>query len=341
MSESIVQPASEVVVTEPAEELQSQILKMDQGPLASPIIKKSSGALSTSKATGPRTESGKKRSRRKEIKFGIFSKATLLKGESRSELQNMLRGFRKSFVPEGAVEELLVEELVVNSWHQKRLWLAERAEILKSSKFLEDEWRLAQEDEGEEISRRTEPDRWGNHTESLVGLIWNIHNPNVLDACLDLLVELRQGTQATGFVEGRPDELLCKIYGDPKKPHLRLTLHENYSLWRKMANATEEERAREGYPAPEQCKETVLRRISHEIKRLEAYRGQLESIGRERMNLEVLRQSVPDSPGFKRLIRYSSSLKRDFDRTFGQLERIQRMRRGQPVPPRLDVNLNP
>ena len=43
--------------------------------------------------------------------------------------------------------------------------------------------------------------------------------------------------------------------------------------------------------------------------------------------------SIPDAPGLDRLLRYEASLERVFDRTLSQLERLQRMRLGQPVPP--------
>jgi hypothetical protein len=57
----------------------------------------------------------------------------------------------------------------------------------------------------------------------------------------------------------------------------------------------------------------------------------------ERTLLEALRLSIPEGPGLDRLLRYEASLERTFDRTLNQLERLQRMRLGQPVVP--PVNL--
>lgn len=57
----------------------------------------------------------------------------------------------------------------------------------------------------------------------------------------------------------------------------------------------------------------------------------------EKMKLEVLRQYVPLTPQFDHFLRYEASLERSFDRTLTQLERLQRMRLGQPVPPKLEV----
>jgi hypothetical protein len=52
--------------------------------------------------------------------------------------------------------------------------------------------------------------------------------------------------------------------------------------------------------------------------------------------------SVPSAPVLERLIRYEVMLERSFDRTLGQLDRLQRMRLGHPVPPpvKLEVSRN-
>jgi hypothetical protein len=60
-------------------------------------------------------------------------------------------------------------------------------------------------------------------------------------------------------------------------------------------------------------------------------------IERQRMEIEALRLVVPESPALDRLLRYAASLDRSFDRTLSQLERLQRMRLGQPVLPKLEV----
>ena len=55
--------------------------------------------------------------------------------------------------------------------------------------------------------------------------------------------------------------------------------------------------------------------------------------------MEKLRLSIPEGPGLDKLLRYEAALDRSFDRTLSQLERLQRMRLGQPVPPSVNVNL--
>src|SRR5438876_9184083 len=49
------------------------------------------------------------------------------------------------------------------------------------------------------------------------------------------------------------------------------------------------------------------------------------------------RHCLANGPGLDRLLRYEASLERTLDRTLSQLERLQRMRLGQPVLPKLEV----
>jgi len=103
--------------------------------------------------------------------------------------------------------------------------------------------------------------------------------------------------------------------------------------------ASEEERQREGYATPEQCKDNFLNELDKEVRHLHTYQRKHASIESERTRLEILRRSIPELARLDRLLRYEASLERSFDRTLNQLERMQRLRRGQPVAPRIDVNV--
>jgi hypothetical protein len=289
-------------------------------------------------ATGPRTAIGKKRSSRNAVKFGIFSRATLLPGESRSEYRSLKEGLWKTLQPEGELEELLVEKLVSIMWRYRRLLVAEGAEIRKKSEFLEIDRRRAQQQAAEKIIRLQQPETTIEFSLEPVGLIWEIQNPEILARCIEMLVELRRGIEADGLDEEQDGSLLEAIYGDPDRPHLRQTLHGKYSAWLDTAKMTGKERESEGCATPEQCKQSVLQEIGAEIARLKQYQEKGELIESERTKVEILRQRIPDSKGMDCFLRYDASLERVFDRTLTQLERIQRMRKGQPVFPPVKVD---
>ncbi len=291
------------------------------------------GQLARRRAAGPRTELGKQRSSRNATKYGIFSEVVVLKGESRAGYQSLLKGLWEAFQPEGRLEEVLVEKLAMILWRHRRLFVAEGAEIRKNIEFLEWDQRNQQQEEAEEIGSSSILDYNG-------GLIRKIQNPDVLERCLELLAELRQGIEIEGFDPERDTPILERIYGESDKNRLRKTLYEAYEIWLCTSNASEEEREREGYASQERCRKNILGEIDDEIRRLKRYQKTQASIESDRTKLESLRRIVPESPALDRLLRYEASLERAFDRTLSQLERLQRMRLGQPVPPPVKIELS-
>ncbi len=111
------------------------------------------------------------------------------------------------------------------------------------------------------------------------------------------------------------------------------TVRHEYEVWSQTAESSEKEREEFGYVSPEQCIANVLKSIDAEIKRIENYERRYTSIRSEKLKIEKLRSRIPDSPALDRLLRYETTLDRAIDRTLTQLERIQRLRLGQPVPP--------
>jgi hypothetical protein len=283
---------------------------------------------SIQKSTGPRTEPGKKRSSQNALKSGIFSRATLLKGESPSDYQSLLEGLWKTMQPQGKLEELLIEKLASISWRYQRLLIAEGAEIRKNSKFLEG------------ISRGVQSGVRTGMSPDSGGLISRLYDPDVIERCLELLVELMRGIMEHGLDKQKDGSLLRIIYGNPDADHVRETLQDKYLDWLETARAPEEERAREGYATPEQCKQNVIQEIGDETLGLVLAQQKRNSIESERAKLEFLRGSIPDSQGLDRLLRYENSLERAFDRTLTQFERAQRTRNGQPLPPKVEVNIS-
>jgi len=284
-------------------------------------------------ATGPRTELGKQRARLNATKHGVFSRFSVLKGESRAAYESLVKGLAESLQPVGRLEEILVEKLATILWRHRRLIMAEAAEIRNSTEFLEWDQRNQQQEEAEAIGSSSILDYNG-------GLIRKIQNPHVLERCLELLAELRQGIEIDGFEPERDTSILEKIYGESDGNRLRKTLHDAYEIWLYTSNASEEERQREGYATREQCKQNILYLTDAEIRRLKHYQKTRASIEVNRTKLETLRRSIPESPALDRLLRYEASLERAFERTLNQLERLQRMRLGQPVLPPVKLELS-
>jgi hypothetical protein len=201
----------------------------------------------------------------------FFAKATLLKGESRAEYESLQDRLWKSKQPGDEYEELLLDMIVSNVWRQLRGVFAENEEILIKSEFLEFDRGRREQAQAEEISQRRQAGAEDMFALEPKALIWNIHNSEILERCIELLVELREGIKTNGFDQEVDGLLLKTIYGDPDKPHFRWMLNDTYSTYLDTARVTKEEKGREGYPTPEECKQIVLREITAEITKLTQY----------------------------------------------------------------------
>jgi hypothetical protein len=277
--------------------------------------------------SGPRTVHGKQKSKYNALKHGIFA-GVVLPNESRSQYESLLTDLIDNLSPKGRLEEILVEKLAMLSWRQKRLVEAERAEIQNSADFLE--W----EEENRQLQNLRGLDPPSPVDE--IPLIDQMENPKVLERCLELLGDLKKGLEARGFDEKMDSEMLRKIYGVCRQYK---TLGDIYSAWYGTSQVSEEVRQREGYASPAVCKERVLEEIEEEIARLMEYQEKQKSAMSKRFALARVRLRVPQSPDLDRLLKYETSLDRSFARNLDQLERWQRMRLGQPVPPPLHVNV--
>jgi len=312
----------------------SQSMDAEQSGSSKPRANKGNSSSLARRATGPRTPAGKERSKQNARKHGIFSKVVLLKEEPRTEFNSLLQGLREDLQPEGTLEEVLVEKLAALLWRHRRLMIAETAEIRKEVEFLD--WEEEQHQE-----------EWANTISDLTidfpgGLMRRIENPIILQKCLDLLDDLKMRFEKRrGFDAEQDKEILIKLCGPYNKSYWRRTLLDSYIAWMSIWSLTAEERRQKEYSLPpENCVQIFLEEIAREKMWLNRYKKARASIEAEKMHLEVLRRNVPEAPELDRLLRYEASLDRSFDRTLGQLERLQRLRAGQPVLPELKVRLS-
>jgi len=73
------------------------------------------------KSTGPRTEAGRKQSRRNAMKHGIFSSVLLVESaEDCPTYKKFSYDWRREWNPVGPTEELLVEDFAVLEWRRRR-----------------------------------------------------------------------------------------------------------------------------------------------------------------------------------------------------------------------------
>jgi len=281
---------------------------------------------------GPKTAQGKERSKRNARKHGIFSELVLLPGESRREYQSLLQGLQDYFEPEGTAEVVLVEKFAYELQCFRRYIDAERAEIRMGVSYHGGNVREPQ-------VHLTDKHITNNVTHFVNDPCWKIRSPVVLDCVVGLLGILRDSIERNGFDSIQDMEFLEGIYGGGKQ-EFPAVLVSKYKFFDLLARIAGKRPLAGEFQTPEKCRDEFLRQIDHEINLLKSRRDTLIAIEADRSNLERHRRLVPDSPHLDRLLRYKASLERSIDRTLTQLERLQRMRRGQPIPAPLKVDLS-
>jgi hypothetical protein len=167
------------------------------------------------------------------------------------------------------------------------------------------------------------------------GLMQKIENPMILEECLQGLEFLKLGVEKFGFVE-ELSKLRDLLYGNvPMRAGMSLRDMYNFYLYltgTKLSETITEEEVAE-------YKRQFLSCLDGEVARLKRLKRLYAKVEDERLQIESLRKSVPDGPHLDRLLRYETTLERSFDRTLSQLEHVQRIRLGQPVPPRLEIDM--
>jgi len=281
----------------------------------------------TRRATGPRPPQGKERSKFNARKHGLFSKAVLLQDESRTEYDALLNGLMENLQPQGKLEIVLVENLASLLWRKRRLLQVETAEIEKAQ-FLNLDLALQNRlDELEYAQLKDASDAKPRHNNPL----------SVIQNALEILNLHR----------------LCFIADDPQdEDTTRRTLKSIYGYqdggpepygWRQMSLTlsklltSAELRKEKSENAPE-VKQFLVEAIGKEILRLVELHDTAAEVERLRHEHNVACARAPSQEVSDRLIRYEAHLSREFDRTLAQLERLQRMRLGQPVLPKLEVH---
>jgi hypothetical protein len=77
--------------------------------------------LNSQKSTGPRTETGKQASRMNALKSGIHAQSHVIRGEDPEALAQLAAEYNAEFHPTTPRQRDLVDALVHNEWHIRRL----------------------------------------------------------------------------------------------------------------------------------------------------------------------------------------------------------------------------
>jgi hypothetical protein len=279
------------------------------------------------KSTGPRTPAGKAVSKMNAMKHGILSRQVLVRGrhlnESSRELGALHRRFWQQVNPVGPMEEMLMDEIVTAHWRRRRALTAESGEIALSvdggqwerSRGQPPGLRWMEWEEFGDPTRNMERSALGNHI--LAG--W--------------LREVRQAVER----DGELTEAAIQSYVNHFRGKPNYLTHRLEALSLKLQDNPE---SLEAAVLRERNKQQVLAYVKKELQDMYLREDDCQ----ERENLEEdARQSaavLPSAEVLEKILRYETALERQLFRAMNQLERLQRRRQGENVPPPVALEIS-
>jgi hypothetical protein len=316
-------PLSSTNLVQP-EVLKSQSCEEEQCSVARPSEAVQTELPSTRKHTGPRTAQGKRLSKLNARKHGLFFKEVVVQKEKRSEYISLLNGLLDYWQPQGIMESIQVQNLAVLLWRLHRFFQAERAKISENMAF---------------IVFNSIVNKYGEIPEGDGSLSDELHkcisNPVNITEMKEKLVQVR-GLLTT---EGFPWDfrLIEKLFvGDEKN-----VITNSFRALFEACGAEARQAAKTG----EALNDAIFRKImiaslDNKIGCLTEIEKRLTTMEVEKMKYKLSAAVIPSQEVMDLLMRYETHISREIDRILNRLERLQRMRKGQPLPPQLDVKIS-
>ena len=305
------------------------------------------------RSTGPKTARGKRIVSRNAIKHGLLAREVVITAgdgeENLEEFHSLLDGLWDSYEPMGVVEESLVQAIAACWWRKARVIRAENGEIRKRLDTIAVDQALRDSDKVNLIlavsnmelgffGRENPADKiprmahWAAMQRAQTTL--RAH-PSGLVYLRALLEKAKAELASDGYISEPTRGAICCEFGFWNCLFTLYCSHagppadkaENRPLGAGDDKEAEEKRA------------AVVASIDHELERLSAFKDY--ALEREKLSgdAEARSFSLPPTDATDKLLRYEAHLDRQLYRAMDQLERLQRQRRGENVPPPVNINL--
>jgi hypothetical protein len=228
------------------------------------------------------------------------------------------------------LEDELVENLAVLLWRKRRLLQAEKAEIAKADVLREDAAM-------KQVVQRL---NYALPEGSLAAVLGSRSNLSVLQEAIYCIQKYRLLLSANTNEELERIREICFRYplDGPARERAAREGIEIAKLMPACPNAAEN--VLDPEQPKDQLRDAMLKALDAELDNLvELKRSQtITDFNKIAHNFEAA--CIPSQEAIDRLLRYETHLSREFDRTLSQLERLQRMRLGQPVLPPINVRFS-
>jgi len=306
------------------------------------------------RSTGPKTARGKRTAARNAIGHGFLAREVVITAgdgeETLEEFHALAERLWEYYEPAGVVEESLVQTIATCWWRKARVIRAENGEIRKRLDTLAVDRALRNSDkanldlalmemdlglysaENQADDKVSSRDRWS----AMQGDQSNMRGHRSGLAYLSALLQTAKSEVAS---EGHISE------------KIRKKIFLAFCFWDCLFALTclyagPPETKVEGQPPdsvedkqPGKRRPDVFAFIDDRLETINVFKGY--ALEREKLkgDAEARSFSLPPANATDKLLRYEAHLDRQLYRAMDQLERVQRQRRGENVPPPLNINL--
>jgi hypothetical protein len=306
------------------------------------------------RSTGPRTARGKHNVSRNAIKHGFLAREVVITAgdgkESLKEFHDLSEKLCELYEPVGVVEESLVQTIATCWWRKARVIRAENGEIRRRLDTLAGDRALRNSDRVNLDHTLSEMEldifRAENQADRMVS---SRERWSVIQAAQSSLREHPSGlVYLSVLLKKAKSEIASNGYISEQ---IRKKIVLAFCFWDCLfaltcADAGPSETKVEASPSTdirdteaEKRHGSVVGYIDDQLERISKF----EELATDRENLaldaETRSFSLPPVDATDKLLRYEAHLDRQLYRSMDQLERLQRQRRGETVPPPLNINL--
>jgi hypothetical protein len=287
--------------------------------------------LNAAKSTGPVSPSGKAIAARNSLKHGLLAQEIVVDAgegaESQEQFDALLLALLDQFAPVGFLEEMLVEKIAVACWRFRRVHRYEVGLIRQKLDNVTDIYYRPASDldpSGHTPNRRDEEIDAQIRRAQEKCQSWQDDR--------DRFTKLRQDSKDLQEIYDRPDNwdwLYAKlekagVYVSGEIPaeirkSLRAAGWTDDDIWRAHM-------------------EICTEQIAVQTRAIQDWQKEKQDHAHA---LQVRRKlgCIPDAHGLDRLLKYEGSIERQFYRALSELERLQRIRRGDHVPAPVNIDL--
>ena len=288
------------------------------------------------KKGGVKTDEGKALVRTNALKHGLLAKEIVITAgegaEDPAEFEQVLNELLGQLTPVGSVEEMLVEKIAASYWRLRRAYRFEVGFIRREldnateSYFAVEDWQGKKvHGKQEEIEKKVAEEKesieyWDNDKKELQQMF---KKGTALEEIVDWDMnweDLQEKLET--YLESKGLEIYVE---NPEIIHFLRKLEDwdDKRIWKTLI---------------ENCGLNV-REHQEKLRELEAELAREKE--KNRMGLQVKKQlaAVPAKDTLDRLLRYEAAIQRQFYKALTELERLQRLRLGDAVPPPVKISV--